>query len=152
MIRRFEPAAAPPLRLASCWRWRRVLDEQPYSVHLGLALPVSFLAGLASGMVGVGGGILKVPMMVLLFGVPIDIAVGSSAMMVGLTAAAGFVGHATSGHWDWRTSLALAVAVILGGQLGSRMSIRMDKAVLKRRLGWFLLAVAAAMLLRVWIT
>ncbi len=45
--------------------WQRQLGVERCCVNLVLALPVSFAAGLASGMVGVGGGILKVPMMVL---------------------------------------------------------------------------------------
>ncbi|RME40200.1 MAG: sulfite exporter TauE/SafE family protein, partial [Planctomycetota bacterium] len=97
------------------------------------------------GLVGVGGGILKVPMMVLLFGVPMEIAVGSSAFMVGMTAAGGFAGHVASGHWDWRTSLAFGVAVFVGGQLGARKSISIDKKKMKRIFGWFLLVMAALM-------
>ena len=128
--------------------WRRRLDEQTYCVNLVIALPVSFVAGLASGMVGVGGGILKVPMMVLLFGVPMDIAVGCSALMVGITAAGGFAGHVAVGHWDWRASLVLAVVVFLGGQIGSRISIGLDKKELKKGFGWFLLLIAVMMFAR----
>lgn len=68
--------------------WYRHFNGQRYAINLLLALPVSFVAGLISGLIGVGGGILKVPLMVLLLGIPMDIAVGSSALMVGLTAAA----------------------------------------------------------------
>jgi hypothetical protein len=128
--------------------WRRHLGDQHYRVDLGIGLPASFLAGVASGMVGVGGGILKVPLMVLLLGVPLDIAIGSSALMIGLTAAGGFAGHLISGHWDWKTSLILAVAVFAGGQIGSRISVRLDKQKLKRGFGWFLLVIATLMLIR----
>ena len=131
--------------------WRRRLGEQAYCVNLAIALPVSFVAGLVSGMVDVGGGILKVPMMVLLFGIPMDIAIGCSALMVGFTAMGGFAGHVVSSHWDWRTSLVLAAAVFIGGQIGSRISIGLDKQKLKRGFGWFLLAIAALMFARVWI-
>ncbi|RMG02603.1 MAG: sulfite exporter TauE/SafE family protein [Planctomycetota bacterium] len=126
------------------------MGDQTYCLNLAVALPVSFVAGLASGMVGVGGGILKVPMMVLLFGVPMDIAVGCSALMVGITAVGGFVGHAASGHWDWKTSLVLAVAVFAGGQIGSRISIALDKQKLKKGFGWFLFVLAAVMVARLW--
>lgn len=147
-VARAVPSSAAP---NSFYRWRRTLGTQTYVVNLAIALPVSFLAGVASGMLGVGGGILKVPMMVLLFGVPMDIAVGSSAFMVGLTAAGGFAGHVASGHWDWKMSLALAVAVFAGGQIGSRISVSLDKDKLKKGFGWFLLVIAALMILRIWI-
>jgi uncharacterized protein len=131
---------------SSILAWRRMRGNQVYCVNMALALPISFVAGAISGLVGVGGGILKVPMMVLLFGIPMEIAVGSSAFMVGLTAAGGFAGHAVSGHWDWRTSLVLAVVVFVGGQVGARKSISIDKNRIKRGFGWFVLAIAVLMI------
>jgi len=129
-------------------RWRRCLGEQRYSVNLLVALPASFVAGLASGLLGVGGGLLKVPLMVLLLGIPMDIAVGSSAMMVGVTALTGFAGHAIHGHWDWKLSLVLAVAVFIGAQIGARFSLKINKNTLKRAFGWFLVALAGLMVLK----
>jgi uncharacterized protein len=128
--------------------WKRTRGEQIYCVNLALALPLSFGAGLLSGMVGVGGGLIKVPMMVLALGVPMDIAVGSSALMVGLTAGGGFAGHLLNGHWDWRISLILAGAVFVGAQIGSRLTIKLDKARLKKGFGWFLLAIAGTMVFK----
>jgi len=151
MIRDFhlEPRCADrPNGLAS---WRRHLGDQDYCVNLFLALPVSFLAGAMSGLLGIGGGILKVPMMVLLFGIPMEIAVGSSAFMVGLTAAGGFAGHVASGHWEWRTSLILTVAVFIGGQIGARKSVGIDKKKMKRGFGWFLFVIAMMMCVKTFI-
>ncbi len=132
------------------WRpllgWQRRVGEQVYQVDLAIGLPASFLAGLAAGMVGVGGGILKVPLMVVLLGVPLDIAIGSSALMIGMTAAGGFAGHLVNGHWAWRFSLVLAVAVFVGGQIGSRISIRLNKQKLKFLFGWLLLGVGLLMI------
>ena len=151
MIRTFDFDRLHEQQRRSPFSWHRRLGDQAYSVNLAIALPVCFIAGLASGMVGVGGGILKVPMMVLLFGIPMDIAVGSSALMVGITAAGGFAGHVTSGHWDWRASLLLAIAVFAGGQIGSRISVGLDKKKLKKGFGWFLLLIALMMFLRLWL-
>lgn len=128
--------------------WKRQLGDKTYCVNLGLALPLSFMAGVISGLVGVGGGIIKVPMMVLLLGIPMEIAIASSAFMVGLTALAGFSGHLFSGYWDWKTSLILAVAVFVGAQIGARVSIGIDKNKIKKGFGWFLLVVAILMLIR----
>lgn len=125
--------------------WHRTLGQQRYCVDMALALPFSFAAGALSGLVGVGGGLIKVPLMVMVLGVPMDIAVGSSALMVGLTASGGFAGHLVHGHWDWRLSLVLAAAVFVGGQIGSRITVRLDKRRLKVGFGWFLLVVAATM-------
>jgi uncharacterized membrane protein YfcA len=147
MVREFQREHDCPER-SGFFGWRRRLGDHMYCVNLLLALPISFLAGAVSGLVGVGGGVLKVPMMVLLFGIPMEIAVGSSALMVGLTAAGGFAGHVASGHWDWRTSLILAVVVFAGGQIGARMSIGVDRKKMKKGFGWFLFAVALVMCLK----
>ncbi len=128
--------------------WIRSFGGTTYHVNLAVALPISFVAGLASGLVGVGGGILKVPMMVLLFGVPMEIAIGSSAFMVGMTALGGFAGHVVAGHWDWKTSLILAVAVFAGGQIGARLSVRIERGKLKKVFGVFLLVIATYMVAR----
>lgn len=98
--------------------------------------------GLVTSMVGIGGGILQVPAMVLLFGVPMSIAVGSSAFMVGLTAAAGLGGHLGVGHFDWRSAVVLAIPIFIGGQIGSRISVRLDQGRLKIWFGVFLFLVA----------
>jgi len=128
--------------------WRRRLGDEEYRINLAVALPVSFAAGVVSGMVGVSGGILKVPMMVLLFGVPMGIAVGSSAFMVTLTAAGGLAGHMVSGHMEWQSTLALAVFVVAGAQIGSRIGVRLDKKKMKNGFGWFLLGMAVLLVVR----
>jgi len=129
--------------------WSRTLGEQSYCVNMALALPLSFVAGALSGMVGVGGGLIKVPLMVLVLGVPMDIAVGSSALMVGMTASGGFAGHLFHGHWNWKLSLVLAAAVFIGGQIGSRLTMKLDRKKLKVGVGWFLLIIAATTTLQV---
>jgi len=128
--------------------WQRHTGNQEYCVNMGIALPASFIAGLASGLLGVGGGLLKVPLMVLLLGIPMDIAIGSSALMIGITAAGGFTGHLINGHWDWRISVILAVAVFIGAQIGARFSLKIDKKKLKRGFGYFLIIIAALMVVR----
>lgn len=128
--------------------WKRHFGNQTYCVNLFVGLPISLIAGAASGLVGVGGGILKVPLMVLLLGIPMDIAVGSSAFMVGLTAVGGFLGHLVSGHWDWRTSLVLAVGVFVGAQIGARKALGIDKKKMEKAFGWFLFAIGALMVIR----
>lgn len=148
MIHPMRPSLPCVERKASFFSWNRTLNEQTYCINLAIALPMSFIAGSISGMVGVGGGILKVPMMVLLFGIPMDIAVGSSAFMVGLTASGGFAGHVINGHWDWKVSLMLAIAVFVGGQFGSRFTVKLDKAKLKKSFGYFLLVIAVTMVVK----
>lgn len=149
MIRPMKERQPCADRADGFFSWRRNLGQRSYCVNLAVALPLSFAAGIISGMIGVGGGLIKVPVMVLALGVPMDIAVGSSALMVGLTAGGGFAGHLLSSrHWDWRISLILALAVFAGGQIGSRQTVKLDKAKLKKGFGWFLLVIAATMIFK----
>lgn len=133
------------------FNWQRRLGDVSYRVNIPLALPLSFFAGAMSGLLGIGGGLLKVPLMVLVLHIPFEIAVGSSALMVGLTAAGGFAGHVVHGHWNWQMSLVLAVAAFVGGQIGSRVSLGLDKKRLQVFFCWFLLVIAGLMLAKVWL-
>lgn len=148
MVCEFHLEHVRPSRKEGIFSWRRKYGEHDYYVNLVMALPISLMAGLASGLVGVGGGILKVPLMVLLLGIPMDIAVGSSAFMVGLTAAGGFAGHVAIGHWDWKTSFILSVAVFIGGQIGARQALGIDKKKMEKAFGWFMMGIAVVMVIR----
>jgi uncharacterized protein len=130
------------------FRWRRGIGSEYYCVNLALALPISFLAGAISGLIGVSGGILKVPMLVLMFGVPMNIAVGSSAFMVGLTASGGFLGHLLAGHFDWKMALMLMPGIFIGAQIGARTSVKADKTKMKRVFGFVLVALAVFLIIR----
>ncbi len=148
MIHEFKRSMPVSPKPSRWFCWQRQFNDQHYRVNLLLALPVSFIAGLSSGLVGVGGGILKVPLMVLLLGIPMDIAIASSALMVGLTAIGGFAGHLVAGHWDWKTSLMLGLAVFIGGQIGARKALAIDKKKMKKMFGWFLLIIASLMIIK----
>jgi len=90
--------------------------------------------------------------MVLVLNVPIQIAIGSSALMAGLTAVAGFCGHLLAGHWDWRTSVLLAGGVFLGARLGAHVTTQIDKRRIQSIFGGILLILAGLMLVRISLT
>ncbi|OQY19206.1 MAG: hypothetical protein B6I36_04755 [Desulfobacteraceae bacterium 4572_35.1] len=116
------------------WLWRREFYGERYHVNLPLVLTVSGSIGLLSGMLGVTGGLIKLPIMVLLCGVPMDIAVATSTVMITLTALSGLSGHVINGQVDWHTGLTLAIAAVVGGLVGGHISVGIDKMRLKK---WF---------------
>ena len=126
----------------SRWILPRRMNGESYQLDLRLMIPVMMSVGLLTSMVGIGGGALKVPLMVLLFGIPVPIAIGSSAFMVGLTAAAGLLGHISTGGFDWMAALILAIPVFIGGQIGSRLSIHINAQHLEKWFGVFILMIA----------
>ncbi len=124
------------------WCWHRTFNGVEYFVNMPLVFAVAVFIGTISGMIGVTGGVVKLPVMVLLCGVPMDVAVATSTAMVAVTAAFGLAGHAVHGAIQWRMGLFLALAAIAGGILGSNISITMDKRRLKRLFGVVLVLVA----------
>jgi len=117
------------------WYWRRNFNGIEYTVNLPLVLTATALVGVLSGMLGITGGIIKLPIMVLLCGVPMDIAVATSTVMVAITALFGLAGHAIRSPVSWDVGLILAIAAVFGGILGSRISLKANKTVLKRCFG-----------------
>ncbi len=124
------------------YQWERRLGEYHYRLNVLVLVPIMILAGFIAGMLGVGGGLFKVPAVVLLGGVPMKIAVGSSSLMIGVTALTGLLGHALVGHFDPKLSLILGVAVFCGAAIGARLGVRIDKRKHKKYFGYLLIFVA----------
>lgn len=103
-----------------------------FRINLWLALPVTVLTGLGSGMVGVSGGSFLVPLMVVACGVPMQLAVGTSASLIAGIALMGFAGHAVHGHFNPSWALPLAAAAIAGGALGGRLALKAKPKHLKQ--------------------
>lgn len=119
-------------------------------MHQVVAAIIGLLSGVASGMFGVGGGIVMVPAMIYFLSPPIrDIkqAVGTSLLVIIPTAVVGAAKHWTHGHVEWRTALALFPTALLGGYLGAWLTTRMAAEDLKRAFGGFLILVGLRLLL-----
>jgi uncharacterized membrane protein YfcA len=93
-------------------------------------------------MLGVTGGIIKLPVMVVLCGVPMDIAVATSTLMVSITALSGLAGHFLVITTDWMAGTVLALAALTGGWLGSKISLNLDKEKLRGFFGVVLWLIA----------
>jgi uncharacterized membrane protein YfcA len=140
--------ADSPLMSAGTWHMR--FGDAEYFVNLWIGLPLSFLAGLLSGSLGVAGGVLKIMLMVYVFEVPLKVAIGTSSLMVGFTAALGFFGNYLAGrelHYGF--VLLLATIVIVGAQIGSRISVRIDKEILRKVFALLMLLVSVWMVVRI---
>lgn len=105
-------------------------------------------AGVASALLGIGGGIVKVPLMHLAMGVPLRVATATSNLMVGITAAASAVIYLIRGEIDPFVAGPTAIGVFLGASLGSRVAHRIDVRVLRWLFVVVLLYTAVQMLLR----
>lgn len=125
--------------------WHRRYADEEYVVNLWLAIPITSAVGLAAGAVGISGGSFKVPLMVLLCGVPMRVAVGTSSAMVAATALMGFLGHTASGHFNPQWAIPIASIVVIGGLLGGKFALRTKPKKLKKLFAYTTLAAAAFM-------
>ncbi|CNE55047.1 putative permease [Mycobacterium tuberculosis] len=99
--------------------------------------------GLVTGLVGAGGGFLVVPALVLLGGLSMPAAVGTSLLVIAMKSFAGLAGYLAAVHIDWPLTLAVTGAAVLGGLAGARLAGRVDPARLRRAFGWFVVVMAA---------
>ena len=106
-------------------------NDETFYFNLLYVVPIVLFTGFVSGMVGISGGSFLVPLMVLLIRVPMKIAIGTSTTLVMFTALSGFLGHLSSGHFDLKFALPLAVGGILGAIIGSRLTLKTNPKFLK---------------------
>ena len=118
------------------------------STRFGAGSVVALIAGAVSGMLGVGGGFLKVPAMNLAMDVPIKVAVATSNFMIGVTAAASVFVYFGSGYVHPLLVAPVALGVIVGALYGTVHSGKASHALLKRVIAIVLILVAVQMGLR----
>jgi uncharacterized membrane protein YfcA len=116
--------------------------------RLGAGAGGSLGAGVISALLGVGGGIVKVPLMHLVMGVPLKVATATSNLMIGVTAAASAVVYLLRGGIDPYIAGPTAVGVFAGAMVGSRLASRIDVRILRLLFVGVLALTAAQMALR----
>lgn len=131
---------------AFMWRGRPDHDATPSRPHPVLVALAGLGVGLLSGMVGVGGGFLIVPALVLLLGVHIKEAVGTSLGVIALNAFTGFAGYLGKVELDPPAMAAFTALAVAGLFLGERLGRRVSGAGLRRQFAAFLLLVGAFIL------
>lgn len=131
--------------LVAAWRMLRggVVEHAGHAPSRVVVVAGGVGVGALSGLVGVGGGFLIVPALVLLAGVPMASAVGTSLAIIALNAFTGFVKYldvleGQSLELDWATLLAIAAVGFVGSYVGNRLGRRLPQAMLRRLFGGFL--------------
>jgi uncharacterized protein len=124
-------------------------EGRSYEVrNLPLGIVGATWAGVASALLGIGGGIVKVPLMHLAMGIPLRVATATSNLMVGITAAAGAAIYLARGEIDPYVAGPTAIGVFVGASLGSRLAHRIDLRILRWLFVVVLLYTAVQMFLR----
>ncbi|HET8527485.1 MAG TPA: sulfite exporter TauE/SafE family protein [Gaiellaceae bacterium] len=134
---------------------RRLIVDRTGEAH-AYAVPVrrgaiySLGVGFLSSFLGIGGGVIHVPLLVRALGFPTHLATATSHFVLAIMAGAGTVTHVILGSFGHghgvRRATALSVGVVAGAQIGARVSLRLRGAVIQWLLGAALLALAARLL------
>ena len=110
---------------------------------------IGLVSGIASGLFGVGGGIVMVPAMLFLLSPPVrDIkqAVGTSLLVIIPTAIVGSWKHFTQDNVEWRTAISIIPTAILGGYAGAWLTTQISAGNLKRAFGGLLIVMGVKLL------
>ncbi|MGA5601306.1 sulfite exporter TauE/SafE family protein [Streptomyces griseoincarnatus] len=123
-------------------------DRAPERLPVGRVLLDGAAVGLATGLVGAGGGFLVVPALALLGGLPMPVAIGTSLLVIAMKSAAGFAGYLSSVQIDWTLTLAVTGFAVVGSFVGARLAGRVPAHVLSRLFAWFVLAMGTFVLIQ----
>ena len=95
---------------------------------------IGLLAGILSGFMGVGGGVVMIPLMILLLGYDQHQAQGMSlaVLAVPVTFVAAYTYHKAGHALEWKYALVIALFFIVGGYLGSKIAVSINQQLLKR--------------------
>jgi uncharacterized protein len=117
-----------------------------HDLPIKLVLLEGVVVGLVTGLVGAGGGFLVVPALVLLGGLPMPVAVGTSLLVIAMKSFAGLAGYLSSVTIDWGLAMAVTGMAVVGSVIGALLSGRVPQDHLRRAFGWFVLVMGVVVL------
>lgn len=121
--------------MKTLWR-RRIVDATgmifEYDAKIGPGLAVLFLGGVASGFLGIGGGLIVVPILAAVVGLPMHLAVATSMLTMIFTSISGVSTHIILGNVRIDYAAPLVVGILLGAQLGARTAKQLKSRALER--------------------
>jgi uncharacterized protein len=122
-------------------------DAEPNAAwRPALFVPVALGVGMLTGLVGIGGGFLVVPALVLLARVPMRQAVGTSLLVIAMNSACGFAGYLGTVHLDWTILAGFTGTAVVGALAGTALVTHVPQAALKRGFAILLLVVGGFVL------
>ncbi len=116
----------------------------PPGPPVGALLALGAISGFFSGLLGIGGGFMMVPVMIRFLRFEVKVALGTSLMVISVTVIPNIIGHTLDGNINWRKALLLAVGVIPGARLGATLAIKAKDRSLRRTLAGALAVIAIA--------
>jgi len=127
--------------------WQRTADQTNRSTAPWLIVVASGAGvGVLTGFLGVGGGFLIVPALVMLIGLPMPVAIGTSLIVIAMNSLAGLLGHLTGAAIDIRLIVIFVTAGLVGTYAGARLAHRLRPDRLRAVFAIFVIALALFLL------
>jgi len=131
---------------------RRLVDSGgrvfEYQVNIFAAFFLAFFGGLLSGLLGIGGGALIVPILNIAVGIPMHIAVATSMFTMIFTSIAGVITHIQLNNVRFEHSIYMALGIIIGTQIGAKIAKKVSGKTLSRVFGLTLIIVGIRLFLK----
>jgi uncharacterized protein len=116
---------------------RTALDTSPW-----VFASIGGVAGVISGLLGVGGGLIMVPLLARWLRMPLKTVLGTSLLAVVALVVPGTIVHASLGHIDWAIFVAIVIGSVPGARLGAKIALRAKDRSQRLAVGTFLLILA----------
>jgi uncharacterized membrane protein YfcA len=117
---------------------------------IAMGAGLSFFGGLASGLLGIGGGLLVVPIMTFAIGMSIHLATATSMFTMIFTSISGVIQHYQANHINFESALLLALGAIFGAQVGAYTSKKVSGKNLRRVFAIVLIISGLNMIIKYW--
>src|SRR2546425_12441660 len=118
-----------------------------YHVDAWKGIVLSFVVGLLSSVFGIGGGIIHVPFLIVVLGLPVHVATATSHFVLAISALVGAVTFFSLGHVDLRLTALIGVGILAGAQLGAHASLSASARLIRQLLAAGLTVVGVRMVL-----
>jgi hypothetical protein len=122
-------------------------DILHFSILISLGIAIGIVVGLSLGLIGGGGSILAVPLLIYLIGLEPHVAIGTSALVVGINALISFFDHKKKGHVLLKKSLLFAIPGVVGTLIGSYIGLLTPSSSLLILFAIFMMAMAVKLLI-----
>ena len=127
------------------------LDEQK-RMPLPVLILMSLIIGTMTGLFGIGGGFLAIPVLVLYFGTPQIVAAGTSLLIISANSLTAFIGHRSQwGEVQWHIPILMGASAVVVAQIASQLAHKTSPAVLRRAFAYLLFAISVFTLVKTYL-
>lgn len=122
--------------------------ERERTFNYPLIMLEGLVVGMLTGLVGAGGGFLIIPALVLLSGLPMKKAIGTSLMIIAMKSLVGFLGDLSHSKMQWPLLFSITAMALIGLFIGNAFNRKVNAAALKKGFGWFVLVMGVYIVLK----